>query len=199
MVKCLSAFMNCCYIVRRNTITTSDITVFRQHLTDFHKFREIFITTGVRKDISLPRQHALMHYPDAIELFGSPNGTCSSQTESKHIPVVKDTWRRSSRHKPLPQMLQTITRLDKFTALQHVFKQRGMLSGTITEYMSQQFAGKLPPVLPWIGLSANASDYDYHSDNDDTEPVPGPRTDTAIWLAAKHRKPEARSMFKEAY
>jgi hypothetical protein len=173
--------------------------VFRQHLADFHKFQEIFITTGVCKDISLPWQHALMHYPDAIELFGSPNSTCSFQTESKHIPVVKNTWRHSSHHKPLPQMLQMITHLDKFTALQHVFKQCGMLTGTITEYVSQQFAGKLPLVLPWIGLSANASDYDYYSDNDDTEPVPGPRTDTAIWLAAKHCKPKARSMFKEAY
>jgi hypothetical protein len=196
MVKCLSAFMNCCYIVRRNTITTSDVTRFRHHLADFHEFRKIFITTGVRKDISLPRQHALMHYPDAIELFGSPNGTCSSQTEAKHIPVVKKPWRRSSRHKPLPQMLRTITRLDKFTALRRVFKQRGMLAGTVTEYMAQQFAGNRPPVLPWIGPSADASDYSSDDSNDGNNnnaasnagPVPGPRTDTMVWLAARHRE-----------
>jgi hypothetical protein len=182
--------MNCCYIVRRNTITTSDITRFRQHLTDFHTFRQIFITTGVRKDVSLPRQHSLMHYPEAIERFGSPNGTCSSQTEAKHILVVKKPWQRSSHKDPLPQMIGTITRLDKFTALRRVFKQRGLLMGSITEHMAQQFAGHYSSVLPWSGPSIEASDYggDDNDGDNSMESVPGPRTDTKIWLAARHRK-----------
>ncbi len=78
MVQCLSVFMNYCYIVCCNAITTSNITHFQHHLADFHQFWQIFITTGARKDFSLPCQHALMHYPNAIELWGSPNGTCTS-------------------------------------------------------------------------------------------------------------------------
>ena len=119
MVQCLSAFMNCCYIVQHNMIDTSDIATFQQHLADFHRLQQVFITTGVRNDFSLPRQHALMHYPNAIEQFGSLNGTCTSQTEVKHIKAVKDPWHQSSCNKPLPQMVTTLTCMDKLTALQH--------------------------------------------------------------------------------
>src|SRR5258707_5499637 len=131
MVQCLAAFMNCCYIVHRNVITTSDITRFRHHLTEFHQFQQIFIITGVWQDFSLPCQHALVHYPNAIELFGSPNGTCTSQTEVKHRPVVKQPWCRSSHNKPLPQMMRTITCLDKLAALWQGFREQGMLVGAV--------------------------------------------------------------------
>ena len=160
---------------------------FRQYLTDFYRLRQIFITTEVRENVSLPRQHALMHYPDGIEMFGSPNGTCTSQTEAKHIPVVKEPWRQSSRNDPLLQMLQTISRLDKLTALRRVFKQRGMLVSTVSNYMAQQFSGNPPPVLPWIASTADTDDTPGR-DDDDAGPVPGPRTDTMIWLAAKRRE-----------
>src|ERR1700728_4395118 len=188
MVQCISAFINCCYIVRRNAITTSDIARFRQYLTDFHRLRQIFITTGVRTNISLPRQHALMHYPNAIERFGSPNGTCTSQTEAKHKKAVKEPWRRSNRKKPLHQMIMTITRLDKLTALRRVFRQRGMLVGSVADYMTQQFIGETPPILPWGGVadSSDASDSD-DEDSDDIEPVAGPQASTNVWLASRHR------------
>jgi hypothetical protein len=84
---------------------------------DFHQLWQVFITKEVWKDFSLPCQHSLMHYLNAIEKFGSPNGTCTSQTEAKHKSAMKEPWRRSNRNKPLPQMILTITRLDKLTAL----------------------------------------------------------------------------------
>jgi len=190
VVRCFVAFMNCCYIVRRNAITTSDIECFRCHLADFHRFRKIFITTGVRKNFCLPRQHALMHYPNAIELWGSPNGTCTSQTEAKHIPAVKKPWRRSGRHDPLLQMVKTLTRLDKLRALRRVFKQRGMLVGTVAQYMAQQFAGTPPLIQPGSGTSTdapNSSDSDHvRVDRNDAEPVSDPKSETEIWLAARH-------------
>ncbi|KAJ7656591.1 hypothetical protein B0H14DRAFT_2489945 [Mycena olivaceomarginata] len=130
MVKCLSAFMDFCYLVRRNAISTPDLTRIKSTLDRFHHFRTIFIETGVRDDISLPRQHALVHYVPSIKLFGSPNGLCSSITESKHIKAVKEPWRRSSRYKALPQMLVTISRLEKMAAVRRKFAQRGMMTGT---------------------------------------------------------------------
>ncbi|KAK7007132.1 hypothetical protein R3P38DRAFT_2554040, partial [Favolaschia claudopus] len=86
--------------------------------------------SGVRIDISLPRQHSLVHYPRSVYLFGSPNGLCSSITESKHIKAVKEPWRRSSRFNALSQMLRTLTRLDKVAALKSDFTRRGMMTGT---------------------------------------------------------------------
>jgi len=53
----------------------------------------------------------------SIQLFGSPNGLCSSITESKHIKAVKEPWRRSNRYKALKQMLRTILRTEKLAAL----------------------------------------------------------------------------------
>jgi hypothetical protein len=78
IVQCLSAFMNCCYIIRRNAITTLDTKAFQHYLADFHQLQQVFITKEVQKDFVLLRQHSLMHYLNAIEKFGSPNGTCTS-------------------------------------------------------------------------------------------------------------------------
>jgi hypothetical protein len=74
---------------------------FEECVEQFHTLRNVFITSGVRETISLPRQHALLHFRLLIPLFGAPNGLCSSITESQHVKAVKKTWQRSSRHKAL--------------------------------------------------------------------------------------------------
>ena len=76
----------------------------------------------------------------SIQLFGSPNGLCSSITESKHIKAVKEPWRRSSRYKALKQILQVLVRLDKIAALRRLFASHGMLRGTTAEYMAGTIA-----------------------------------------------------------
>ncbi len=79
---------------------------WRRRSSVSHCDRRIFITTGVRQDpISLPRQHSMMHYPLNIRKFGTPNGLCTSITESKHIKAVKEPWRRSNQYNTLSQML----------------------------------------------------------------------------------------------
>ncbi|KIJ91260.1 hypothetical protein K443DRAFT_28383, partial [Laccaria amethystina LaAM-08-1] len=85
MVQCISAFMNACYIACRNVINGLALEHFHQCIEEFHHLQNTFIQAGVRVSISLPRQHALFHYYNSIQLFGSPNGLCSSITESKHI------------------------------------------------------------------------------------------------------------------
>ncbi len=123
------AFLEFCYIVRQNILTEPDLTRLVEALDCFHKYRTIFETLGVRPDgISLPRQHALVHYCSLVRLFGAPNGLCSSLTESKHIRAVKEPWRRSNRNKPLRQMLVTNQRLDQLAAARVDFVNRGMLT-----------------------------------------------------------------------
>jgi hypothetical protein len=128
--------MDACYIARRNAITGPALKYFRDCIERFHQLREIFIQTGVRATISLPRQHALKHYHYAIMFFGSPNGLCSSITESKHIKAVKEPWRRSSRFRALIQMLRTISRMDKMASLRQTFLEREMLHGSTSSYMA---------------------------------------------------------------
>ncbi|KAF8260212.1 hypothetical protein EI94DRAFT_1611715, partial [Lactarius quietus] len=92
MVCCVAAFMDACYIARRNAINSTSLKYFRECVEAYHELRVIFVETGVCSSLSMPRQHALKHFHHAIHLFGSPNGLCSSITESKHIDSVKDTW-----------------------------------------------------------------------------------------------------------
>lgn len=96
----------------------------------FHQYREIFISSGIREDFLMPRQHSITHYHALIRLFGAPNGLCSSITESKHIRAVKEPWRRSNRNEALGQMLITNQRLDQLAAARTDFSQRGMLNGS---------------------------------------------------------------------
>ncbi|KII82879.1 hypothetical protein PLICRDRAFT_120121, partial [Plicaturopsis crispa FD-325 SS-3] len=115
MIKCLSHFLDFCYLVGRSvhTVTTRDaiddaLKRFHEHRTPFERVRP--------SGFSLPRQHSLIHYRLLIVQFGAPNGLCSSITESKHIKAVKKPWRRSSRFKALGQMLLSNQRLDKLAA-----------------------------------------------------------------------------------
>jgi len=122
--------MDLCYIFWRNAITASALATAEALLKQFQELCSIFITEGIHKSISLPRQHALSHYIISITLFGSPNGLCSSITESKHIKAVKEPWRQSSRFRALIQMLWAIIWMEKLAALRRRFLREGLLRGS---------------------------------------------------------------------
>ena len=151
MVRAISAFMEFCYLARQSQIDEDTLVQMDAAVTHFHREREIFRDTGVREDFSLPCQHSLGHYRRLIQLFGAPNGLCSSITESKHIKAVKEPWRRSSRNEPLGQMLLTNQRLDKLAAARVNFASRGMLDGTLS-------AADVPPAPPQNGEDDDAED-----------------------------------------
>jgi hypothetical protein len=131
MVKAMRAFLDFCYIARRDMHDTHSLEALDDALQRFHHHREIFRASGVRVEgFNLPRQHSLIHYLKMIRAYGAPNGLCSSITESKHIKAVKEPWRRSSRFEALSQMLLTNQRLDKLAAARVDFANRGMLKGT---------------------------------------------------------------------
>ncbi|KAH9023609.1 hypothetical protein EDB85DRAFT_2075297 [Lactarius pseudohatsudake] len=94
LMKCLSAFLDFCYIVRRSEIGESDLATLTKVLTKFHTSREVFRTAG-----------NLVHL----------SGLCSSITESRHITAVKKPWRRSNQLRA--------TWLDKLVAAHTNYKQ----------------------------------------------------------------------------
>ncbi|PBK85227.1 hypothetical protein ARMGADRAFT_1048097 [Armillaria gallica] len=96
MTQCLASFLDFCYLVRHADFDEDTLDQVDAAITKFHLHHNIFITTGVRDSISLPRQHSLVHYQQHILDFGAPNGFCSSITD---------------------QMLMTNQRLDKLTTL----------------------------------------------------------------------------------
>jgi hypothetical protein len=132
VLRSFRAFMEFCYITRRDSITEEMLQELQDALDRYHRYRVIFEDLGIRPDgFALPRQHSLIHYFALIRAFGAPNGLCSSITESKHIKAVKQPWRRSSHYKALRQMLLTNQRLDKLAAAHIDFTSRGMLDGTV--------------------------------------------------------------------
>ena len=86
VVETFATFLEFCYIVRHNIITEDSLEQLNVVLCEFHEAHQIFSGT-VQEDgplgFSLPRQHAMVHYYNHIKDFGSPNGLCSSITESK--------------------------------------------------------------------------------------------------------------------
>ncbi|KAG1739716.1 hypothetical protein EDB19DRAFT_1895442 [Suillus lakei] len=115
MVHAFHALLEFCYFVRCNVITEDTLNQIQDALHRFHCYRKVFDI--VIPTFSLPRQHSMTHYADMIQLFGAPNGLCSSITESKHIKAVKEPWRWLSKHNALGQMLLTNQHLDKLAAL----------------------------------------------------------------------------------
>lgn len=130
VVRTFRAFLEFCYLVRKNVITEDTILQIEDALRQFHHYRPIFLELGIVPTFSLLRQHAMKHYPELIRLFGAPNGLCSSMTENKHIKAVKQPWHRSNKYNALRQMLVTNQRLDKLAALRVDFTKRGMLNST---------------------------------------------------------------------
>ena len=144
IVRTFRAFLEFCYLVRRDIHTEDSIAQVQDALVRFHCYRVIFESTGVRPDgFSLPPQHSILHYPKLIRMFGAPNGLCSSMTEAKHIKAVKEPWRRSSRYEPLGQMLLTNQRLDKLAAARVDFTSRGMLDGMVISSALQVYSASL--------------------------------------------------------
>ncbi|KAJ6628598.1 hypothetical protein B0H10DRAFT_2160856 [Mycena sp. CBHHK59/15] len=179
MVKCLSGFMDFCYLVRRNAITSDDIPKIQAPLDRFHQYRQVFIDHGVRLDISLPCQHSLVHYIHFIRLFGSPNSLCSLIMESKHIKSVKEPWRCSSHYKALAQMLRMLTHLDKIAVMWRQFTVRGMMTGTTSSYTASVLAGAQPQV---IAAAATTQQEEEEDDEIDDGAVHGPKSLSDIEL-----------------
>jgi hypothetical protein len=131
IVQAMHAFLEFCYIVRRNTHDTHSLTALDDALQQFHHHCKIFQTSGIRADgFNLPWQHSLTHYVKLIHSFGAPNGLCSSITESKHIKAVKEPWQCSNQFEALSQMLLINQCLDKLAAAHVKFADCGMLKGT---------------------------------------------------------------------
>src|SRR6202453_824610 len=161
MVRCLSAFLDACYIARRQDIDTAALNTFDTALAKFWELREVFRTSGARpKGFRLPREHSLAHYRRQVEDFGTPGGLCSSITESRHITAVRRPWHCSNRFEALGQMLLTNQRLDKLAAMRSDFAERRMVP-----------AGHIPPrdLMPHVPKQSGLNEDD--SDGEDEGPV----------------------------
>ncbi|KAF8432343.1 hypothetical protein L210DRAFT_3414078 [Boletus edulis BED1] len=120
MTQAIAAFMDFCYIIRQYSLDEQNLVALNNALERFQTHRTIFEDTGVRPSgISIPRIHALQHYTELIQLYGAPNGLCSSITESKHIAAVKKPYQRSNRNQALYQILIINQRMDNLASFRN--------------------------------------------------------------------------------
>ena len=198
VIKTFNAFLDFCYIARKNILTEDTLTDLDTALERFHYYREIFRVSGVQPNrFSLPHQHSLKHYCRHIENFRAPNGLCSSITESKHIEAVKKPWQWSNRYKALKQMLVINMRNDKLAVARADFIARGMLHGTcLGEALQAQGhdlssnTGNLDDKDEFSGPDGNGeggSDLDMEGEDDSGAPGPvdGPPVFSEAVLAQK--------------
>ncbi|TEB19315.1 hypothetical protein FA13DRAFT_1821107 [Coprinellus micaceus] len=164
MVECLAVFMNICYILRRNAITASALKEASTELERFHELRAVFVEEGARQHISLPRQHALPHFIPAVRNFGSPNGLCSSITESRHITAMEAIRRR--------------------------FSNLGMLEGTTSWYTAMEMSTRAAlndsaedGCEEKVESEVTEDDNEDEWDMEDVGPVPGPRMASSVKLS----------------
>ena len=63
IIKCISAFLDFCYLARRSDFDTSTLNSLNNALHRFQTYHEIFQSSGVcENSFSLPCQHSLVHY-----------------------------------------------------------------------------------------------------------------------------------------
>ncbi|PSR75831.1 hypothetical protein PHLCEN_2v8863 [Hermanssonia centrifuga] len=191
MVQAIAVFLDFCYLVRRSTINHDTLCRIEDTLNRFYEHRKIFVATGVRQTISLPRQHSMKHYIHLIQEYGAPNGLCSSITESKHIKAVKEPWRRSSRFEALGQMLKTNSRLSKLTAARAYFKKRGMLHGTaLSDTLHQMLPSELQEEMlrQEREVRNNSDDDEVAREDDEGGPVDIMKAATTVDMAKRARE-----------
>ena len=126
---CLSIGLKFCYIVQHSILTEDDLEKLQDVLVHFHCYQSVFVTDGVcKKGISLPRQHALVHYHALIQLFGAPKGLCTSLSESKHKDSTKVMYHHSNQNNPLGgQMLVENMWIYQLCATSGKYMKLGML------------------------------------------------------------------------
>ncbi len=131
MVKCMSTFLDTCYIAHCQDIDNNALNSFEDALGRFMHLCEVFHTLGVRPTgFALLRQHSLVHYHHQVKDFGALGGLCSSITESHHITAIKKPWRRSNCSEPMCYItVGTFARLEQRSLVQLTKQIRAVTCG----------------------------------------------------------------------
>ncbi|KAI9431568.1 hypothetical protein H4582DRAFT_2113416 [Lactarius indigo] len=186
MICTFRAFLDFCYVVRRDMFNDDTLGLVQNALDCFHHFRLIFQAVGVHLNgFSLPRQHSLCHYRHLIHLFGAPNGLCSSITESKHIKAIKEPWHRLNRCNTLGQMLIINQHLDQLAALCSYFESRGMLKSTV---LADAYAPADALDADTAPHSAKAVQGTDPHEVDETRPVDDKDAVSHVWLPENRQR-----------
>ncbi|KAJ3489193.1 hypothetical protein NLI96_g2329 [Meripilus lineatus] len=123
-VRATAALLDFFYLAQYHTHTNASFKAMEKALDEFHKNKQIFVTTGARDvggdDFNLPKLHFLEHYVYFIRRYGTTDNYNTEATERLHIDLVKDAFRATNHKDHIEQMVRWLSRREKV----NVFSER---------------------------------------------------------------------------
>ncbi|KAH9978484.1 hypothetical protein BJV77DRAFT_1062733 [Russula vinacea] len=175
MVKTLSAFLDFCYIARRNALTVGALGELKTALARFHFHRDVFVGTAGVSGERIPSRDS--------------TPSCTITVLSNFLAHQTDFVRQS----PNPSTLSSQGAMETFKPLQcpqtdvgddfaireayydpPSFSRVGMMEGTTSSYTAMILRGELPQPM---------ASNDNNDNDDDMGPVHGPRTLSSVELS----------------
>ena len=117
-IEAVTALLDFIYLAQYPAHDSETLVYLQDALGRFHKNREYFIKCGVREDFNIPKFHSLLHYVEAIELFGTTDNYNTEMFERLHIDFAKHGWRASNQRDEFPQMIRWLSRQEKVTSFE---------------------------------------------------------------------------------
>ncbi|KDQ64017.1 hypothetical protein JAAARDRAFT_187399 [Jaapia argillacea MUCL 33604] len=106
------------YQAQNTTHNNTTLGYMQDTLNTFQQNRAIFIKMGIRKDFNIPKFHSLLHYINAICLYGTTDNYNTEMFERLHIDLAEEAWRATNRKDEHPQMIQWVTHQEKIASFE---------------------------------------------------------------------------------
>ncbi|KAF8814828.1 hypothetical protein BYT27DRAFT_7081830 [Phlegmacium glaucopus] len=123
-LQAIKAALDFIYLAQYTTHDTVTLGYLQDALNDFHKHKIYFINAGVRDNLNIPKFHSLLHYIEAIELFGTTDNYNTEMFERLHIDFAKNGWRASNQRDEFPQMIRWLSRQEKVDIFDNILTTR---------------------------------------------------------------------------
>ncbi|EIW85320.1 hypothetical protein CONPUDRAFT_47764, partial [Coniophora puteana RWD-64-598 SS2] len=98
------ALLNFITLAQYESYTDKPLAAMTKSLHEFHRRKDVFSHLDVQHTFNIPKLHAMLHYIESIELFGSADGFNTESPEHLHIDFAKCAYRASNKQDYLIQM-----------------------------------------------------------------------------------------------
>ena len=154
LICAVRALLDFLYLAQYPLHTSETLRLLRESLKLFDKNKHIFIDLGIRSDFNIPKLHSLVHYVDAIKLFGSTDNYNTEYTERLHIDLAKDAYRATNHRDEYAQMTVWLERMEKVHRHHSYLEWRaGRQPKIVMRSMSMSYNGTLS-LAKWPSVKA---------------------------------------------
>ncbi|KZT31029.1 hypothetical protein SISSUDRAFT_961178, partial [Sistotremastrum suecicum HHB10207 ss-3] len=106
------------YLAQYKSHSTETLQYLKDALTLFHENKEAFFESHGRDVFNYPKLHALQHYVEAIQEYGTTDNYNTEITERLHIDFVKEPYEASNRKQIYDQIIAYLDRKERMKLFQ---------------------------------------------------------------------------------